>query len=158
METWRHGKLKPWRLSLIRLPFAHRANGSLSFVRLLTEETSRSYPFANPLNGLIGLNGLLHLCKSVMILEKSTIHWTLPCGSFLAYRKKHVWLRKPEIICFSVVSRWSDVYVLSSGERALPIVFIWMNDREAHCNVYVPVGNYRVYIVVWRISFSFKEV
>ncbi len=32
-----NGKRKPRRFSLIRSLFAHRANGSLSFVRLLTE-------------------------------------------------------------------------------------------------------------------------
>ncbi len=32
------GKWKPGRFSLIRLPFAHRTNGSLSFVRLLTKK------------------------------------------------------------------------------------------------------------------------
>ncbi len=59
METWWHGDMKTWsmeapngkrkprRFSLIHLPFAHRANGSLS-----------SYPFANWLNAL---NGLVHL-------------------------------------------------------------------------------------------------
>jgi hypothetical protein len=57
METWKHGDTEPWShgdmetwtwrrgnikwkrkprlFSLIRLPFAHRANGSLPFVRLL---------------------------------------------------------------------------------------------------------------------------
>jgi hypothetical protein len=56
METWRHGdidveirqehghnqtgngKRKPRRFSLIRLPFCHLVNGSLSFVRLLTRK------------------------------------------------------------------------------------------------------------------------
>jgi hypothetical protein len=40
MDTWqlKNGKLKPWRLSLIRFPFAHHANGSLAFVRLLTKK------------------------------------------------------------------------------------------------------------------------
>jgi hypothetical protein len=34
------GKRKPRRFSLIRFPFAHRANGSSSFVRLLTKKTT----------------------------------------------------------------------------------------------------------------------
>jgi hypothetical protein len=38
------------------LPFAHCANGSLSFVRF--KETNESYPFAN------GLNRLAHLCRN----------------------------------------------------------------------------------------------
>jgi hypothetical protein len=53
MGTWRHGdtetqrrgdmekssgKRKTSRFSLIRLPFAHRAKGSLLFVRLLTKK------------------------------------------------------------------------------------------------------------------------
>ncbi len=47
METWRHGhgymetsngKGKPRKFSLILLPFSHRANGSLSFVSLLTKK------------------------------------------------------------------------------------------------------------------------
>jgi hypothetical protein len=33
-----NGKRKLRRFSTIRLPFAHRANGSLSFVRLLTKK------------------------------------------------------------------------------------------------------------------------
>jgi hypothetical protein len=33
-----NGKQKPRRFSLIRLPFSHHANGSLSFLRLLTKE------------------------------------------------------------------------------------------------------------------------
>jgi hypothetical protein len=50
-------------LSKIRdLPFSHRANGSLSFVRLFNEETDRSYLFAT------GLNGLAHLCILVLLL------------------------------------------------------------------------------------------
>jgi hypothetical protein len=64
--TWTHqkenGKRKPRRFSLIRLPFAHRANGSLSYVRMLT---NGNYPFAN------GLNGLAHLW---------TIHRLLLCS------------------------------------------------------------------------------
>jgi hypothetical protein len=32
-----NGKRKPRRFSFIRLPFAHRANGSLSFIRLLAK-------------------------------------------------------------------------------------------------------------------------
>jgi hypothetical protein len=40
-----NGKWKPWRFSLIRLPFAHRSNGSSSFVRLFTEN-KRKLPFA----------------------------------------------------------------------------------------------------------------
>jgi hypothetical protein len=53
METWRNGDMKfkkeqtengtRW-FSLISFLFAHRANGSSSFVE---EETKRSYPFAN---------------------------------------------------------------------------------------------------------------
>jgi hypothetical protein len=75
METWRHGDMETWkhgdketfrhrhedmetsngnrmprRFSTIRFPFAHYANGSLSFVRLLTKKHG-SYPFANGLNG-----------------------------------------------------------------------------------------------------------
>jgi hypothetical protein len=42
MKTWRHpmenSKRKPRRFSLIRLPFAHHANGSWSCVRLLTKK------------------------------------------------------------------------------------------------------------------------
>jgi hypothetical protein len=33
-----NGKLKPRRFSLILLPFAHRANGSLTFICLLTKK------------------------------------------------------------------------------------------------------------------------
>jgi hypothetical protein len=64
METWRRRDMETWKheteaeaISLIRLRFAHCANGSLSFVRLLTKK-QRSYPFANRLNGLNGLDGL----------------------------------------------------------------------------------------------------
>jgi hypothetical protein len=60
IETWRHGhgdmdtetksnrNRKPGRLSLIRSPFAHRANGSFSFA-----------------NGLNGLSGLPIYCEPV---------------------------------------------------------------------------------------------
>ncbi len=55
METWKHQmenrKRKPRWFSLTRLPFAHRANGSLS--KFVDEETNGSYLFANRLNGLI---------------------------------------------------------------------------------------------------------
>jgi hypothetical protein len=40
MET-SNGKWKPRQFFLIRLPFAHRANGSLSFVRLLTKKQKK---------------------------------------------------------------------------------------------------------------------
>ncbi len=53
-----NGKRKPRRFSLIRLPFAHLANGSLSFVRLF-RRTNGSYPFAN------GLNGQNRTCQSM---------------------------------------------------------------------------------------------
>jgi hypothetical protein len=48
-----NGKRKPRRLSLIRLPFAHHANESLSFVRLLMKK--QTSPFANGLNRLARL-------------------------------------------------------------------------------------------------------
>jgi hypothetical protein len=59
METLRDGdkdmetskgkrKRKPGRFPLICVPFAHRANGNLSFVRLLTKKLTK-------------LNGLVHL-------------------------------------------------------------------------------------------------
>ncbi len=73
IETWtwrngnlknqmKNGKQKPRQFSLIRLPFDHRANGSLSFVRLSVcwKETNRSYPFAN------GLYRPVLLCKTVI--------------------------------------------------------------------------------------------
>jgi hypothetical protein len=56
----RNGR-KTDRFSLIRFPFAHRVNGSLLFVRLLTKKHG-SYLLANGLNGLNGLNVLAHLC------------------------------------------------------------------------------------------------
>jgi hypothetical protein len=46
------GKRKPRRFSLIHLQFAHRANGSLLFVHLLTKKQNRSSLFANRLDGL----------------------------------------------------------------------------------------------------------
>ncbi len=68
METWRNGhgtwmwhmetsngKQKLIRFSLIRLLFVHPANGSLSFVRLLTKKTNGGYSFTNWLNGLAHL-------------------------------------------------------------------------------------------------------
>jgi hypothetical protein len=36
------GKRKPRRFSLFRLPFAHRVNGSLSFVRLFTKKQTEA--------------------------------------------------------------------------------------------------------------------
>ncbi len=56
-------KRKPRRFCLTRLPFANCANGSLSFVRLLTKNQTEVFPFANGLNGL---NGLAHLYKYVL--------------------------------------------------------------------------------------------
>jgi hypothetical protein len=54
-------KQKPRRFSLICFPLAHRENGSLSFVRLLTKKETEVSPLAHELNGL---NGLAHLwCK-----------------------------------------------------------------------------------------------
>jgi hypothetical protein len=59
-----HGKLKTGAqpIFFICLPFAHRANGSLSFVvcPFIDEETNGSYPFAN------GLSGLAHLCTETV--------------------------------------------------------------------------------------------
>jgi hypothetical protein len=56
MDTWRHGdikrKQKPRQLCLICFPFAHHANGSLSFVCLLTKKQTE----------LIQHNRLAHLC------------------------------------------------------------------------------------------------
>jgi hypothetical protein len=72
METWRYGDMnmetsnriwKPMRFSIVRLPFAHRASVSLSFVRLLTKkqtevillqrtkQTCPSLPSNSPTNG-----------------------------------------------------------------------------------------------------------
>jgi hypothetical protein len=42
-----NGKWKPWRFSLIRIPFHHRANGSFSFVRLLTKNKQRKLSVCN---------------------------------------------------------------------------------------------------------------
>jgi hypothetical protein len=47
----------------IRLPFAHRANGNLSYVHLLTK---KQMEFANGLNRL---NGLAHLLIACVLLE-----------------------------------------------------------------------------------------
>jgi hypothetical protein len=55
------------RFPLIHLPFAHRANRSLSFVCLLTKKQTGSYQFANGLNGLKGLYRLAHLCKTATL-------------------------------------------------------------------------------------------
>jgi hypothetical protein len=51
----KNGKQTPKLFSLICLSFAHRENGSLLFVRLLTKITNISSPFANGLNGLNGV-------------------------------------------------------------------------------------------------------
>jgi hypothetical protein len=65
-----NGKRKPRRFFSIRLPFAHRANGSLSFV-LLCEETKRKLPVCKRTYILNVLNGLAHLCRFVpgLLLE-----------------------------------------------------------------------------------------
>ncbi len=48
-----HLKTEAQAIFQIRLPFAHRGNGRLSFFRLLTtQKINGSYPFANVLNGL----------------------------------------------------------------------------------------------------------
>jgi hypothetical protein len=57
-----NGKLKPRRFSLFCLPFAHRANGSLTLGLFVDEETNRSYPFANGPNGL-GRLWVYTVCK-----------------------------------------------------------------------------------------------
>ncbi len=73
LEKWSHEDMYTWRLrdmymkifnekrksrrfSLIFLHFAHRSNGSLPFVRLLTSKQTEVIPFANR------LNRLAHLC------------------------------------------------------------------------------------------------
>jgi hypothetical protein len=51
-----NGKRKSKRFTLIRLPFAHCANGRFLFVHpFVDEETNKSYPFVQ------GLNRLAHL-------------------------------------------------------------------------------------------------
>jgi hypothetical protein len=55
-----NGKWKPRRFSLVRLPFAHCANGNLSFVGLLRKKQTK-VTFANILNVLIGLAHLWSL-------------------------------------------------------------------------------------------------
>ncbi len=47
-------KRKPRQFSLILLPFAHRANGSLSFF-FLSQRRKQKYPFLNGLNGKTNL-------------------------------------------------------------------------------------------------------
>jgi hypothetical protein len=60
--------------SLIRLPFAHRANGSL-FVHLYTyKETNEIYPFAKGLNGLNRHVHLWLLFKSWYYVQIKTIN------------------------------------------------------------------------------------
>ncbi len=83
IETW-HGdmefqtgneKRKPRRFSLIRLPFGHCANGSLSFVHLLTKkETERICPSMlitniNTKPGLVRSCSLLSLNTAKDIVE-----------------------------------------------------------------------------------------
>jgi hypothetical protein len=81
METWRHqtGKRKPRRFSLVRLPFAPCANGSLSFVRFVDEETNGSYPIAD------GLNGLVHLCLQLQAVTGAEVY--VQTVGILSYRQ-----------------------------------------------------------------------
>ncbi len=60
METCSHretenGKWKPRRLSLYRLPFAHRANGSLAFVSLLMKKQTEVICLQTDLTDLTSL-------------------------------------------------------------------------------------------------------
>jgi hypothetical protein len=75
MDTWTHGhgdmetsngKRKPSRFSLICLPFAHRANGSLLFVSLLAKKQTEVICLYG-LNVLNGPNGLAQLWYSLFI-------------------------------------------------------------------------------------------
>jgi hypothetical protein len=49
-------KTEAQAIFLICLPLAHRANGYLSFVRLLTKKKKGNYQVAKGLNRLNGLN------------------------------------------------------------------------------------------------------
>jgi hypothetical protein len=48
-------KQKRRRFSLIRLPFAHPGKWKFVVYTFTVDETNGSYPFANKLNGLMGL-------------------------------------------------------------------------------------------------------
>ncbi len=54
-----NGKRMPRQFSLIRLPFANRANGSMSFVRLFTKNNLRKISVRKRTKWI---NGLDHLC------------------------------------------------------------------------------------------------
>jgi hypothetical protein len=51
----------PGNFSFIHLPFAHRANRSLSFVRLLKKKQMKVIPFENGLKRLNGINRIAHV-------------------------------------------------------------------------------------------------
>jgi hypothetical protein len=56
-----NGKRNPKQFSSIHLPFAHRANGSLSSASLLTKKQTKVIRFANGRDGLNRLHRLAHL-------------------------------------------------------------------------------------------------
>jgi hypothetical protein len=64
----------PGNFSFIHLPFAHRANRSLSFVRLLKKKQMKVLPFTNGLKRLNGINRLAYVCLQT-IIEKSSTHY-----------------------------------------------------------------------------------
>jgi hypothetical protein len=91
METWKHGDMETWRHEDMETSNGKRKPGQCflnpftvcswckrKFVicPFVDEETNKSYPFANELNGLYGpngLNGLAHLC--LFCLRERLIRW-----------------------------------------------------------------------------------
>ncbi len=77
-HTWRHGhghgKRQPRRFSLIPLPFAYRAYGSLLSVHLLTMKQTEVIR-----NRLNGLNGLAHLWQRPVHISSAIMYNSGPC-------------------------------------------------------------------------------
>jgi hypothetical protein len=73
-------KPKPRQFSLIRLPFAHCANGSLSFVSLFIKKQTEDICLLNRLNGLNGqLSEEYFLLVAVYMYILWPVHHT-PCA------------------------------------------------------------------------------
>jgi hypothetical protein len=76
----KNGKRKPKRFSFIRLPFAHRTNGSLFCPFVYKTKRKLCCPFANGLNGLarLCLKIVIHLWRIVSAHEQLVCNKSLP--------------------------------------------------------------------------------
>ncbi len=92
------------RFSLIHLPFAHCANGSLSFVRLLTKKQWK----LSVCKGTKWLNGLAHLCLYHTMFDL-----------FWEPARNATWLEKKYKVTFNTA------YLLKAQDSLVHLIFHW---------------------------------